>query len=445
MSTGNTNLGQPLDDTMAPPVDPATLILTQINDRLSSLENNMGQLLLIEPSLKILHSNIVFFEGLTQHLNSRLSVIENTILQGLPAQIEQAQHRTKSEIVQDAIKQAQEAVRAELDGLRKTMDDFRRDASAQWATKTDLQTAQLSAGTATVVNASSKPKVFLPDAFSGKREEWKSFLSHMTVFFTGNTGQYPTDTDKILFAISRLGKETSAFKYMEHYIPDFNKAPADRPSIICDWKVFLKTMTENFGAQNARVVAEAQLRALKQKGSAMDYTNRFQELAAETDWNDSAKISQYRVGLKEAVQDMLSLIDQPTDFAIFTAHAIRIDKLQYARAMEKQHGQRSMSSSSSSATRTSPATVSTRSANPPTFAPAAPSAPSMAMDLSQVRHISPEEKKRRLENGLCLYCSADDHFAKKCPNKKTLASTEVVQNSSTPDSVVFTLGKGDAQ
>jgi len=43
MSTGNTNLGQPLDDTMAPPVDPATLILTQINDRLSSLENNMGQ------------------------------------------------------------------------------------------------------------------------------------------------------------------------------------------------------------------------------------------------------------------------------------------------------------------------------------------------------------------------------------------------------------------
>jgi len=201
MSTGNTNLGQPLDDTMAPPVDPATLILTQINDRLSSLENNMGQLLLIEPSLKILHSNIVFFEGLTQHLNSRLSVIENTILQGLPAQIEQAQHRTKSEIVQDAIKQAQEAVRAELDGLRKTMDDFRRDASAQWATKTDLQTAQLSAGTATVVNASSKPKVFLPDAFSGKREEWKSFLSHMTVFFTGNAGQYPTDTDKILFAI----------------------------------------------------------------------------------------------------------------------------------------------------------------------------------------------------------------------------------------------------
>lgn len=66
------------------------------------------------------------------------------------------------------------------------------------------------------------------------------------------------------------------------------------------------------------------------------------------------------------------------------------------------------------------------------------------MDLSQARHISPEEKKRRQEKGLCLYCGADDHFAKLCPNKKTLASSEVVGASLESESFEFILGNDQA-
>ncbi|KAI7818578.1 hypothetical protein BC939DRAFT_506429 [Gamsiella multidivaricata] len=125
----------------------------------------------------------------------------------------------------------------------------------------------------------------------------------------------------------------------------------------------------------------------------MDYTNKFVELASETDWNDAAKISQYRLGLKDAVQDMLALVDEPKEFSEFTAKAINIDKRQYARYVEKQHSPTTHRSNSSTTSSTSrpPITVSRPAISPaPPPALPAPSAPSMAMDLSQARHLDSE-------------------------------------------------------
>jgi hypothetical protein len=49
------------------------------------------------------------------------------------------------------------------------------------------------------------------------------------------------------------------------------------------------------------------------------------------------------------------------------------------------------------------------------------------MDLSALkgRKITPEERKRRREGGLCMYCRVSRHVAASCPRKLKAASGQV--------------------
>jgi hypothetical protein len=52
------------------------------------------------------------------------------------------------------------------------------------------------------------------------------------------------------------------------------------------------------------------------------------------------------------------------------------------------------------------------------------------IDLSAIkgRKITQEERKRRREGGLCLYCGDSRHFAASCPRKFKAASGQVEIN-----------------
>jgi hypothetical protein len=52
------------------------------------------------------------------------------------------------------------------------------------------------------------------------------------------------------------------------------------------------------------------------------------------------------------------------------------------------------------------------------------------IDLSALkgRKITPEERKRRREGGLCMYCRDSRHFAASCPRKLKAASGQVEIN-----------------
>ncbi|KAI1286598.1 hypothetical protein EDD11_010608, partial [Mortierella claussenii] len=71
------------------------------------------------------------------------------------------------------------------------------------------------------------------------------------------------------------------------------------------------------------------------KGSAVDYTNKFQELASDLEWNDSALIAHYRRGLKVDVIKAIDMLETvPTEFSAFTQKAIDLDSKQYASHLE---------------------------------------------------------------------------------------------------------------
>jgi hypothetical protein len=290
--------------------------------------------------------------------------------------------------------------------------------------------------------APSKPKFEAPATFSGKREDWKTFQSQLELFFLNAAPLYATDAEKIMFSISRLG-DTAAFKYMEKHIPSFRLPAEERPVLLSNLDVYFKTMSKTFGVTNAHVLAESQLRTLKQRGSALDYTNKFINLAADTKWNDAAMISQYRLGLKESVQETMAIHDEPDTFADFSQLAIDIDNRHFGYSLTK-----------STATKSSigrPSTTSTTSSRTTSSIPPA-STPSMAMDLSQAQHrpIDAEEKQRRKDNNLCTYCASADHWIKDCPTKPKFSprpftkNTQSVAVAHATSDVSFDLGKYEA-
>jgi uncharacterized coiled-coil protein SlyX len=301
---------------------------------------------------------------------------------------------------------------------------------------------ELSPSQTTVV---PKPRIALPDVFSGKREDWKSFQSRLDLFFVAHDTAYPSDTDKILFAISRLGTDTAASKSMERYIPNFRLPAEQRPALLCNLNDFFLHMSKSFGVTNSHLVAEIAIRNLKQKGSALDYTNKFTNLAADVKWNNSedAMISAYRLGLKEAVLETIAREEEPATFAEFSQLAIDIDTRQYSYSLTKT------STRSYTAPPVRPAAT-THAPRP--AAPAYESTPS-PMDLGQAQHrpIDLAEKKRRKDNNLCGYCAAEDHWIRDCPLKKdtgkpTLKAAQALPGTQTSTllDVVVDLGKDNA-
>ncbi|KAF9100399.1 hypothetical protein BGX30_009632, partial [Mortierella sp. GBA39] len=125
-------------------------------------------------------------------------------------------------------------------------------------------------------------------------------------------------------------------------------------------------MSKTFGVTNAYVLAESQLRALKQRGSALDYTNKFISLAADTKWNDAAMISQYCIGLKESVQESMAIHEKPDTFADSSQLAIDIDNRHFGYSFTKSTQARPSTTRSST---TSTAPPRTTSSVPPASTP----------------------------------------------------------------------------
>ena len=67
---------------------------------------------------------------------------------------------------------------------------------------------------------------------------------------------------------------------------------------------------------------ERELRQLKQNRSSADYTVKFQQIAANTQWNIDAQLAQFYFGLKDDVKDEITRSDRPNTMAGMIEKAI---------------------------------------------------------------------------------------------------------------------------
>ncbi len=135
--------------------------------------------------------------------------------------------------------------------------------------------------------------------------------------------------------------------------------------------------------------------------SITDYSIEFRTLAAECRWNLEAQWDMFFHGLADYVKDEIYTLELPTSLDGLVSLAIRVD------ARLQQRNQR--------ARRASAVNRLDHLHVPYCDADVGFSEPE-PMQMGRSR-LSLEEKRRRRNEGLCLYCGAAGHIAAQCPVK----------------------------
>ena len=98
-----------------------------------------------------------------------------------------------------------------------------------------------------------------------------------------------------------------AMKWIKPFLQQFTagEAPDEVDAWISDTDQFKEKIRTIFGVINEPTIARRKIQHIHQKQSAADYAADFQQLAANTNWDDTALITMFRQGLKPRVKEEL--------------------------------------------------------------------------------------------------------------------------------------------
>ena len=177
-----------------------------------------------------------------------------------------------------------------------------------------------------------------------------------------------------------------------------------RSPILSNFETFLEAFVEAFGEHDKAHWATTKIRSLRQVAhSASVYASDFRQLVCDINWDEEALMSQFYWGLRDDVKDLLLSLPDPQTLNEAISQAVKCDNWLFQRRQDQRsrhqttrHGATMLASSLNSHLETE----------------------DMQIDGARVRFLTPEEKKRRMEEGLCLYCGEEGHKAGNYPKKQ---------------------------
>ena len=137
----------------------------------------------------------------------------------------------------------------------------------------------------------------------------------------------------------------------------------------------------------------------------------FRQLASDTNWGEEALVSQFYWGLRDDVKDLLLSLPDPQTLNKAISQAVKCDNRLFQRCQDQCPKYQ--------VTRYN-AAMSAKSLSSHL------EAKDMQIDAARVRILTTEEKKRRMEEELCLYCE-EGHKVGNCPKKQ---NRRIVKNRS---------------
>lgn len=243
--------------------------------------------------------------------------------------------------------------------------------------------------------AGPSPRLPLPPRYEGDPKACRGFLNQCTIHFEVLPHQFPSDRAKVAFIISLLSSEALAW-----VTPLWERSDP----IVSNLTEFLATFRKIFGEPGRVSSAASSLLRLRQGSSSVgQYAIRFRTLASELAWNNEALVATFWEGLAGRIKDELAGRDLPTTLDDLISLATRID-IRFAERQRESGGLRSGE----------------RPRRVPDVAPAIqspllPSPTATFEEPMQVGKLSVQERTRRRNNNLCLYCGNKDHFLNNCP------------------------------
>ncbi len=230
----------------------------------------------------------------------------------------------------------------------------------------------------TMQTPSVSPRLAFPERFDGDSTKCKGFLLQCSLFVNQQPSLYPTESSRIAFVCTLLtGKAldwaTAVWRTDGSAFPTFDS--------------FLHHFREVFEHPAEGRGAGEQLLAFSQgRKTAADYALSFRTLAAQTTWVEDTLKLLFRRGLNAELQSELACRDEGRTLSQFIELTIHIDNLIRARRTVR------------SAPRSPP-----RSQN---------AGEPMQLGFTP---LTPQERERRMQNQLCLYCGQAGHMRNTCP------------------------------
>ena len=232
-------------------------------------------------------------------------------------------------------------------------------------------------------------KVPRPRDFDGNRAAFDGFRAQVDLFFQLQPNAYPPVIHIQAIGTFLVGPALAWFAATTR---------AD-PGILDDPRGFWNAFENAFGDPHKAATAMRGIETLRQGDRAVaDYAADFRQLVVHLDWSDAPLIRAFKRGLSSAVGNLLVTfpeqltLTQVINDATTCGHRLaELSALQAPPARPTQH----------------------RPWAPPGAAPA-PAAPAQAAVRGP---LSDQEKQRRRDLGLCLYCGQPGHRAAGCPAK----------------------------
>ena len=284
-------------------------------------------------------------------------------------------------------------------------------------------------------SSSSCAKVQEPDTFdSTDPKKLRTFLVQCELCFQDHAKAFHLDRAKVMFARSYLKGMT-----LEWFEPDLlnSSDPADRPCWMDSWVQFVAELQSTFGPHDPIADAEHQLEHLRMKDAhhVMRYIVDFNCLTSQVqDYRDGALHRLFYSSLLDRLKDEIARVGKP-----LTLHGLRalcqeinarywerkdeisrMTKTQSTSSPTKPSNSRGNSSNSSqekSKTGNSSSSANSGSSKATSNQSSSSSRLDLTNKLGKDRKLTADERKRRLDNNLCMFCRGTGHFTDNCPKK----------------------------
>ena len=225
------------------------------------------------------------------------------------------------------------------------------------------------------------------------------------------------------------------------------------PAWASDFDLSIVELEANFGTYDPVGEAEAELEGLRMQENhqATRYFIKFMQLAACVQWGQAALLCQAYNGLTKRIKNDLVHHDKPTPLSdlqkliqAINSHYSeckaeisnentsgtsrnKSEKSNHSKTKKGKGSSKSKqkdSNSSFSLTSSKGSTLESKKSNP-----------DLSSKLGKDSKLTPQERQRRLDKNLCLFCGASGHMAKDCPKSTTAAKACAASTTPTPESI----------